>query len=553
MKPVCGVRHCWQRCLLGSAAGLLFTTAFPLIGISSGAWIAPALLFLCVAGLSGKESFRIGYIAGLVQWLSTLYWLLLIPVAWYPVLGWVALSAYLALYTGAWTWLAVRLAPVQVGATDSAYAGLSVLRMQLSARPARLVVGWTIACAAGWVALEMLRARLLTGFPWLPLGASQFKLTPLIQVAAVTGVYGVSFFVVWASLSVLVALGMASTGKWRAALVHGVLPGIVVGGVVCWGYARLGTAQEADRYIRLALVQPSIPQTMIWDPKENATRFAKLIELSETALAADKPDVLIWPEAALPSFDETSYAAITNLVVKHRVWMISGADEVEARRASAREPEYDYYNSAILVSPAGQFVDSYRKRHLVMFGEYIPLSRALPFLRHFTPIQAGFTPGREPVQFELEDVGAKVSTLICFEDIFPGLARKSVNNDTDFLLNLTNNGWFRESAAQWQHAITALFRAVENGIPLVRCSNNGLTCWVDRYGRIKQIFWDGAGTIYGPGVMTVQLPVPGAGGTQLSTFYRAYGDVFGWACTAAIVAALSTRRFARTQHRSSAR
>ena len=121
----------------------------------------------------------------------------------------------------------------------------------------------------------------------------------------------------------------------------------------------------------------------------------------------------------------------------------------------------------------------YIKRKLVIFGEYVPLADWLPFLKYLTPIQGGFTPGRRPVSFPLPGLRAKTSVLICFEDIFPHLVREHVDDDTDFLVNLTNNGWFGESAAQWQHAANAVFRAVENGLPLVRCANNGLTCWVD--------------------------------------------------------------------------
>ena len=115
---------------------------------------------------------------------------------------------------------------------------------------------------------------------------------------------------------------------------------------------------------------------------------------------------------------------------------------------------------------------------------------------------------------------------------FARLARDYVEPDTDFLLNLTNNGWFGESAAQWQHAMTALFRAVENGIPLLRCSNNGLTCWVDERGRLRQVFHDFSGRVYGKGYMLAEIPALGESERRTLTFYTRYGDVFGWACVA---------------------
>src|SRR5262249_37308270 len=138
-------------------------------------------------------------------------------------------------------------------------------------------------------------------------------------------------------------------------------------------------------------------------------------------------------------------------------------------------------------NPTGQLVSSYRKQHLVMFGEYLPGARWFPFLRKVIPIPGDFTPGTGPIPFELSKPRVRLSTLICFEDVFPDVARRSAAEESDFLLNLTNDGWFGESAAQWQQAANAVFRAVENGVPLVRCTNNGLTCWINARGAMREI------------------------------------------------------------------
>jgi apolipoprotein N-acyltransferase len=135
------------------------------------------------------------------------------------------------------------------------------------------------------------------------------------------------------------------------------------------------------------------------------------------------------------------------------------------------------------------------------------------------------------VSFRLGERGAKTSVLICFEDTFPHFVREYVEDDTDFLLNLTNNGWFGESAAQWQHAANAVFRAVENGLPLVRCANNGLTCVVDGQGRMQEVFFPGTRDIYGPGFKVAQVPLR-TGAARRTTMYRRYGDWFGWSCVA---------------------
>ena len=124
----------------------------------------------------------------------------------------------------------------------------------------------------------------------------------------------------------------------------------------------------------------------------------------------------------------------------------------------------------------------------------------------------------------------KLSTLICFEDTFPHLVREYVEDDTDFLVNLTNNGWFGESASQWQHAAGAALRAVENGVPLLRCCNNGVTCWIDARGQVREIFRDHRGSEYGPGFVTWKIPIFGPGERRGRTFYNRHGDWFGWGC-----------------------
>ena len=226
------------------------------------------------------------------------------------------------------------------------------------------------------------------------------------------------------------------------------------------------------------------------------------------------------------------------------MWLILGSDDLGRPAPPAAPDHYEFYNASFLVSPDGEFVARYRKRNLVVFGEYIPLVRWLPFVKWFTPIEGGFTPGDRPVPFLLSRPDVKTSTLICFEDIFPGLAREAADDDTDFLVNLTNNGWFGESSAQWQHAAAALFRAVENGLPLVRCSNNGLTGWVDAHGRLRQVFRDDHGTIYGPGCLTAQIPLLAPGERRVPTFYHQHGDWFGWACVG-IAGSMLIRRILR--------
>ena len=520
--------------LLAIGAGLLLTAAFPKIGIAGCAWIAPALMIAAAHGKRGGDAFRVGYLAGLAHFLSSLYWLLLIPVTGFPILGWFLLGVYLGLYPAVWVWLVEKC---EVGSEKYESWGGRTL--------------WSLAGATVWVALEMVRVRLFSGFPWNPLGASQFQLIPLIQIASVTGVYGVSFLVVWVSLSLFSGVRMifhrpASRFAWQA---ETLLPLAAIVALFAFGFTRMSGQNPPGATLRITLVQPSIPQALIWDPNANTNRFRQLLELSEQALTlaqqtneplsrpadtlsppggeragargTSKTDLLIWPESAVPEFeyDAANYSAITNLVRTHRLWLIFNAEDYVWRSGAGTNNDYDAFNAAFLFNPDGRCAAVYHKQKLVIFGEYIPLVRWLPFVKWFTPITGSFASGDRVVPFEMErrsptrrepgtdlpnagsETGApdrvKTATLICFEDVFPELTREYVQDDTDFLVNLTNDGWFGEGAAQWQQAAAAVFRALENGVPLVRSANNGLTCWADANGRLREIFRDKTGSVYG--------------------------------------------------------
>jgi apolipoprotein N-acyltransferase len=538
--------------LAAIGAGLLLTAAFPKFGVAGFAWVVPGLLPAIAQGKSRGDAFRIGYVAGLTHFLSSLYWLLLIPVNWFPILGWVSLAAVLALFIAVWVWLVAGT----IGEGDWA-------------RRTR----WALAGAAVWVALEMARARLLGGFPWDFLGVSQYRMVPLIQIASVTGVYGVSFLVAWFSLSLFSAARAifgdpARRFVWQADMA---LPLVTVIGLFIFGYVRTEQGNSPATMLRVTLVQPSIPQTLIWNPAEDEKRFQQLIQLTDKALVesrkqdpegqviqilnssnqdqgqnrtriahpSERTDLLIWPESAVPDLDEDTFDAISRLAQSNRVWIIFNSEDVVFQPDAT-----NYFNSAFLVTPDGRLADIYHKRKLVIFGEYIPLVRWLPFVKYLTPITGSFTPGDRPVAFALGDLQVNVAPLICFEDTFPGTARASAGNDVDFLVNLTNDGWFGNGAAQWQHMATAVFRTVENNLPLIRCANNGVSCWIDASGRVQEIFKDLAGGVYGAGALTVDIPVTRSGAGRTPTFYHRHGDWFGWACV--VVAVLVSIRSKKT-------
>lgn len=536
------------RYLWAAVAGLLLAAAFPRFEVAGLAWVMPGTILLMGCGGTGKETFRVGFVAGMAHYLASLYWLLLIPVPltwkWAPALGWLALGSFLASFMGVWVWLSWRIYPAQMAGIGGGIAVREWAGKFLTVSWARRI-SWALASAAMWVAVEMFLARIFGGFPWNLLGDSQYRMTPLIQLASATGVYGVSFLVVWTSVS-LIGVAMAAVGRpgvRQVLFAELIIPMATVAALYAAGYRKLARGEPPRPGVTVALVQPSIPQSVIWDAAEDSRRFQQLLELSQRALS-NKVDILIWPESSVPGFirwDANFAEGIEGLARSNHTWMIIGADDYEAPPGAKTLGDCDLFNSSFLINQDGMITGQYRKQRLVMFGEYVPFTRVLPFMKYLTPIGQGFVPGPGPVPFNLTNLNVKVSVLICFEDIFPQLARKYVRDDTDFLVNLTNNGWFGEGAAQRQHAAAAIFRAVENGVPLVRCSNNGLTCWVDAKGRIREEFVSERGGIYGEGFMVARIPALLPGEKRAATFYRLHGDWFGWTCVgfALLKAALS--------------
>ena len=561
--------------LLAAAAGLLLALAFPKFSIAGFAWVVPALMLAAAHGKSSGEGFRIGCVCGLTFWLVSLDWLLLMPATGFPILGWLALAGYVALYFG--VWLAFTAHPAPPSINPAIHQSTNPI-IQPSINPVMLSPSstwdtwagrtvWALGGAAAWVALEMVRARLFGGFPWSFLGVSQYQLVPLIQLSAITGVYGVSFLVAWFSLALYAAGFMilrqpAKRQVWQAEII---LPLGVVIACYVGGFFALNRGGTAENHVRVTAIQPSVPQTLIWSPSDNTRRFQELLDLSQRALTAgtNPSDLLVWPESAVPDLDDPTCLAINQFVRSNHVWLVLNGDDAKVQPSVT-----NYFNSAFLIGPDGHLRQIYHKRQLVIFGEYVPLATWLPFLKWLTPITGGWTPGDQPATFELErrlapppagtiqitsDPAAREAAtvhcapLICFEDTFPGTVRDSAQPDEDLLVNLTNDGWFGESAEQWQHLANAVFRAVENGLPLLRCANNGVTCLINGHGRLETVFRDARNSEYGPGALTVEIPLPAGDQKPIPTFYHRHGDWFGWACVAVTAASL-TRRLWRRKH-----
>ncbi len=506
--------------------GAFFGFAWPQTQISGLAWLAPASLMALIWMIGWRSYFRpdykrvtlitdatkAGFFWGFGLFLIVLSWLRFIPFPLGALLGWISLSAYLAIFIGIWSgWMALSMPGVSISTeiSNPGHLGSTLQKTAEASNSNRLPIWsalaglswtvkfrWALQGAVCWTLLEWCYGHFLTGFPWTFIATTQYQLTPLIQIASFTGIYGVSFIIVWMSLSLFLSmasiLGTPGQLGWRWA--PDLAPaGLAVIFVFVWGQNRIGEISKnwnhsEDSGLRIAAVQPAIPQSLIWDPNETSTRFDRLMELSREAVD-QSINLIIWPESALLGMELEMYEQISDFAFEHSIWMVMGVEDAEIRSGSITDPdiEWDVYNAAALIDPEGRFKSIYRKRHLVIFGEYIPLSHWIPFLKYLTPIEGGFQRGQEATPFVVESEESngkswKIQPLICFEDVLPGLTRKSLDEDTDFILNLTNDGWFGKASAHWQHWANATFRAVENGIPLLQCGNNGVTLWVDPIG-----------------------------------------------------------------------
>jgi apolipoprotein N-acyltransferase len=249
--------------------------------------------------------------------------------------------------------------------------------------------------------------------------------------------------------------------------------------------------------LKISLIQGNIPQYQKWDENFRASILERYETLTKEA-AKDKPDLIIWPETSVPGIigeEPDLLIRVLDLAKTVNTPILVGA--VTSKELGV------YYNSALLISADGAVTQQYDKLHLVPFGEYVPLEKYFPFLRSMIGVPIGdFTAGGESTVFKSPE---RFAALICFEDIIPGLSRRFVKGGAQFLVNITNDAWFMESSAPYQHAAASVFRAIENRVPVVRAANTGLSCFIDRSGRIYDKVSDGKKDIFVVGYKTGEI------------------------------------------------
>lgn len=493
--------------------GLLLAAAFPPLELREAAWIALVPLLVAVRFVSPRDALRLGFAAGALGWLLSIHWLSRVTVA-----GWCLLSLYCALYVGAAAWFAARW--WRRHGTDRFLPNLAFMA----------------GLAAWWAGLEWVRSHFATGFPWNALGVSQYRNAALLQVAAWGGVYAVSALIVWvnAGIAATVLRYAERGGRWgRRPHPELFAAFLLVALAFAGGVYRIRGMDLGETRLRAALIQTNIPQDDKWDEAKVELIYQRLRDLTLAALHSGPLDLVIWPESALPDdvrSSPPSYDLVYTLCT-NGVPILVGSMDTEWPDAGPPR----YFNSTFLFDAEGMLAGAYDKRHLVPFGEYVPLRRLLPFMKAMTPIPDSFTPGRTSTVFRLSSPPVSFSALICFEDTVAPLARTSVRNGARLLVNQTNDAWFDPSSASRQHMAQCVLRCVENAVPAVRVANTGVTCHIDRRGAVRAILADDRGGTVFEGFIPVTVEVPPD--DMPLTFYTRHGDLFA---VTALLAGLAT-------------
>jgi apolipoprotein N-acyltransferase len=408
-------------------------------------------------GVSFRRGFVLGLLTGVVHFAGTVYWTgatvrtfggLPLPVA---VVTAALLVSYMALFV----------------AFASGCTGVFVRRF-----------GWPglLVGSAGWVGFEYLRGVLFGGFPWIPLGNAMVTLLPVAQLASVGGVYLLSWLV--AAINAAIAVGIITTGRVQRTVVVSAL--VLLLAVSLWGGRRLAanTLVEEGTPVRVGLVQGNIAQTDKWDPARAGAIVERYLAMTRQAVERGA-ELVVWPESSTPFYFEeepAGQALVRGLVGSIRTPLLFGTDEVE-RGSPSR-----YYNSAMMLDEGGATAAVYRKIHLVPFGEYVPFKTLLFFVKPLVEAVSDFTPGTIVTMLPVR--GHMASTAICYEVTYPSLIREATRQGSELLTTITNDAWYGDSSAPFQHFEMASMRAIEQGRYLVRAANTGITGIVDPYGRV---------------------------------------------------------------------
>jgi len=472
--------------LLCAMSGLLLALSFPfyLFGFSFRlGFIAYFSLVPFLFSLVDREhepSFSLGFLTGLIFYGVSLFW-----VAWATLPGGIGSIVFLALYLGLFTLI------------------LTFLYERWGS-----IVLWLFPLF--WTAMEYLRSIGQLAFPWTSICYSQSEYLHLIQFTSLVGPYGVSLWLAIINVLIFFALKNWRRQKYLLLLLAPLFLVPYIHGL------KTIPENELSPEFKVALIQPNVDPHVKWDTQFIEHNFDVLLNLTRQ-LEIEDLDLVIWPETATPCYlvrQRKHYQKVRDLVDEIQVSLLTGSPDY----AYIDEEEYQYFNSAFFFVPNDQEIQRYSKMRLVPFSEKIPYDEHIGLLDRINFGQADFTPGHDWTIFE--HPRGRFAVLICFESVFPQMAREFHRLGADFLVVITNDGWFGPTSGPFQHAQIAVFRAIENRISIARCANTGVSMVIDPYGRIKL-----QTPIYVERALTAEVSMQ-----NQSTFYNRHGEWLSWIC-----------------------
>ncbi|MDD5542314.1 MAG: apolipoprotein N-acyltransferase [Acidobacteriia bacterium] len=503
-----------QRLALSVLSGILLALVFPKFNLNWLCWFALLpLFFVLLQPISLKSALGYTTLSGVVFYAILLYWVMQVihqygeqswPIA---ALVWLVLVAYNALFFAVFGFLARKLL------IQNYFLG-SMLRPSVI----QISVLNSLVVAALWVAVEFARTYFLTGFPWCLLGYGLVKQLGIMQVATVTGIYGISFLICLVNLLLAHALYQKKQPLFFGAAI---LLGLVLTGD--FGF-HAWLVQHPFEYVpettqlpasvhRVAILQLNIPQDTDWGPTTLDAWVSKLDEMIQHSQA----ELIVMPENPAPFYlpDDPRFTRELRFATQQ-----AGATVVAGviMGHKTQSGNAGVFNSAATLDPSGRLTSEYDKRHLVPFGEYIPWRNVVSWAGKLTQEVSDFSPGENYTLSLINQNRAAV--MICYEAIFPHLVRQFTRRGAEVLINITNDGWYGFSAAPYQHFEMARVRAIENRRYLIRAANTGISAIVDPYGRVLDQTALGQQSIL-RGVYEYRTDM---------TIYARFGDVFAWIC-----------------------
>ncbi|HEX7331179.1 MAG TPA: apolipoprotein N-acyltransferase [Pyrinomonadaceae bacterium] len=479
------------------ASTLLLIFSFPNFELYPLAWIALVPLLVVIARRpSPLKAFILGWATGSAFFYATCYWLT------YSMIHYGGLPAPLA-------YLLLLPAAIVIGIFPGIFAWLAALAIRQWGYLALLLA------PVFWTALEWVRLG-VTGQLWNALGYSQAYHSFLIQAATWGGVYAISFLIV--AINAIVALLITRRTRWT--ITASALLALAVGFVILDAPVHVGPSSSDGINVTVVAVQPNVPMKAVKSVEETRQLLERHLSLSTDGLNrypnATGPRLVIWPESPMNftySSDRGFQELVAGFTQQHRTSLLINSLEPA--------PADGAYNSALLINEEGRLISQYDKIRLMPFGEYVPLPQWLPGASLITGIVGEFTPGDEYTLMPFADRRAGV--FICIEAAYPWIARRMTSDGAGVLINISNDGYLGPTAVMRQHLANAIFRAVENGRPVLRVTNSGLSALIDENGRIDDLT--------GPFQTDVRVWSNHPNSTR-DTFYTRHGDLFVHICTA---------------------